>query len=187
MTITLGTVLQRLERERDTDTRFALFMPTTKGPCGRGKASLAGLVGPAGTAVPREYFARLNTYKISVDAPIILSLLSDGRGIQVRYWLDERILLDLRARVCYNNDNWGCDELVKRIPCRVVGSVPLEKGDDASPISRCESMHSADSRVGTAHGGFERPINSRGYTFRAKAVSSPFGESAAGLVLDCLA
>jgi predicted nucleotide-binding protein (sugar kinase/HSP70/actin superfamily) len=33
MTITLGSLLQRLERERDTSERFSFFMPTANGPC----------------------------------------------------------------------------------------------------------------------------------------------------------
>ena len=33
MTITLGSLLQRLERDRDSDQRFAFFMPTADGPC----------------------------------------------------------------------------------------------------------------------------------------------------------
>ncbi len=33
MTITLGSLLQRLERERDTDRKLSFFMPTAPGPC----------------------------------------------------------------------------------------------------------------------------------------------------------
>lgn len=33
MCITLGSLLQRLERERDTDTRFAFLFPRSTGPC----------------------------------------------------------------------------------------------------------------------------------------------------------
>ena len=33
MTVTLGALLQRLERERETPTKFAFFMPTANGPC----------------------------------------------------------------------------------------------------------------------------------------------------------
>ncbi|MBI3184327.1 MAG: CoA activase [Myxococcales bacterium] len=33
MTITLGSLLKRLERERDTKQRFCFFMPTSQGPC----------------------------------------------------------------------------------------------------------------------------------------------------------
>ncbi|MCA9664997.1 MAG: CoA activase [Myxococcales bacterium] len=33
MCLTLGSLLQRLERERDTDTTFAFFMPNACGPC----------------------------------------------------------------------------------------------------------------------------------------------------------
>jgi predicted CoA-substrate-specific enzyme activase len=33
MCITLGSLLQRLERERDSDTRFAFLMASTNGPC----------------------------------------------------------------------------------------------------------------------------------------------------------
>ncbi len=33
MCITLGSLLSRLERERETDRRFAFFMPTANGPC----------------------------------------------------------------------------------------------------------------------------------------------------------
>ncbi len=40
MTITLGSVLQRLQRERDTDETFALLMPTAGGPCRFGAYNL---------------------------------------------------------------------------------------------------------------------------------------------------
>ncbi len=33
ITVTLGSLLQRLEQERDSDKRFAFFMPTSNGPC----------------------------------------------------------------------------------------------------------------------------------------------------------
>ncbi|MFU8857432.1 MAG: acyl-CoA dehydratase activase-related protein [Deferrisomatales bacterium] len=33
MTLTLGSLLNRLEGERETDTRFSLFMPNAAGPC----------------------------------------------------------------------------------------------------------------------------------------------------------
>ncbi len=33
MMLTLGTLLNRLERERDTSTEFTIFMPTANGPC----------------------------------------------------------------------------------------------------------------------------------------------------------
>ena len=33
MTITLGSLLQRLEQERDTDTQFTFLMPSANGPC----------------------------------------------------------------------------------------------------------------------------------------------------------
>ena len=33
MTVTAGSLLQRLERERDPEKRFAFFMPTANGPC----------------------------------------------------------------------------------------------------------------------------------------------------------
>jgi predicted CoA-substrate-specific enzyme activase len=33
MCITLGSLLQRIERDRDTDERFSFFMPTANGPC----------------------------------------------------------------------------------------------------------------------------------------------------------
>ena len=33
MCLTLGSLLQRLERARDTEERFAFFMPTSSGPC----------------------------------------------------------------------------------------------------------------------------------------------------------
>jgi predicted CoA-substrate-specific enzyme activase len=40
MTITLGSLLERLERERDTDECFAFFMPGAAGPCRFGAYSL---------------------------------------------------------------------------------------------------------------------------------------------------
>ena len=97
------------------------------------------------------------------------------------------ILVDLSYRICYNKGEWGYDELVKRIPCRVVRSVPFKRSDDASQSGRRGTERSVDGSFGTAQPGFEPPINSSGYTFRANAVRSPFGESAAGLLLDCLA
>ena len=100
---------------------------------------------------------------------------------------DRGILLDLCVRMCYNKREWGYDELVKRIPCRVVRSVPFKRSDDASQCTQRGTEGWADSSVGAAQGGFEPPINSSGYTFRANAVRSPFGESAAGLLLNCLA
>ena len=33
MTITVGSLLQRIERDRDTDERFSFFMPRANGPC----------------------------------------------------------------------------------------------------------------------------------------------------------
>ena len=33
MTITLGSLLERLQRDRDSDERFAFFMPSANGPC----------------------------------------------------------------------------------------------------------------------------------------------------------
>jgi predicted nucleotide-binding protein (sugar kinase/HSP70/actin superfamily) len=33
MTLTLGSLLQRIERDRDTDQQFTFFMPTANGPC----------------------------------------------------------------------------------------------------------------------------------------------------------
>lgn len=122
-----------------------------------------------------------------MNAPIILSLLSGGRGRQVEYWLDERILLALSAWMCYNDDNWGCDELVKRIPCRVVRSVPFQKGDDASRINPFEVMHSEGRRVGAGQAGFKTSSNANGCIFQAESVKAAFGESAVGLLLDCLA
>jgi len=38
--LTLGNLLKRLERERDTDRRFALLMTTTNGPCREGTYNL---------------------------------------------------------------------------------------------------------------------------------------------------
>lgn len=89
--------------------------------------------------------------------------------------------------MCYNKANWGCDELVKRIPCRVVRSVPFGKGADMSRISRCDVGRSVDRVVDFTEAGFESPCNSSGYTFRAEGVRAGFGESAVGLLVDCLA
>ncbi len=33
MTVTLGSLLQRIERDRDTDEKFSFFIPTASGPC----------------------------------------------------------------------------------------------------------------------------------------------------------
>ena len=96
-------------------------------------------------------------------------------------------MLALGVWMCYNDDNWGCDELVKRIPCRVVRSVPFQKGDDASLIARFEVMHSEGSRVGAGQAGFETSNDASGYIFQAEPVKAAFGESAVGLLLDCLA
>lgn len=76
---------------------------------------------------------------------------------------------------------------MKRIPCRVVRSVPLARRDDASQSRRCGSERWADGSVASAPVGFEAPCNSNGYTSRAEGVRSGFGASAVGLVLDCLA
>jgi len=97
------------------------------------------------------------------------------------------ILLDFCVRICYNKDKWGYDELVKRISCRVVRSVPFKRSGDASQVRGGDAIWSGDCGVDSAHAGFESPSNSNGYTFRADAVRAPFGESAAGLLLDCLA
>ena len=40
MTITLGSLLQRIEKARDTEERFAFFMPTANGPCRFGAYNL---------------------------------------------------------------------------------------------------------------------------------------------------
>jgi predicted nucleotide-binding protein (sugar kinase/HSP70/actin superfamily) len=40
MCLTLGNLLKRLERERDTDSRFAVLMTTTHGPCREGTYNL---------------------------------------------------------------------------------------------------------------------------------------------------
>lgn len=77
--------------------------------------------------------------------------------------------------------------MVKRIPCRVVRSVPFSRGDDFSHAGRGDVVVSWDIVVDSAQAGFDSPNNSSGYTFGRNAVRSPFGESAAGLLLDCLA
>jgi len=97
------------------------------------------------------------------------------------------ILLALGARMCYNDANWGCDELVKRIPCRVVRSVPFQKGDDASLIAPFEVMHSGGRCVGAGQVGFKTSGSANSYAFQAEPVQAAFSESAVGLLLDCLA
>jgi len=77
--------------------------------------------------------------------------------------------------------------LVKRISCRVVRSVPFQNGADISRVGRCDVEHSVDRGVDFGEAGFESPCNSSGYTFRADGVRAGFGESAVGLLLDCLA
>ncbi len=107
--------------------------------------------------------------------------------MQVEYWLEERILLALGAWVCYNDNNWGCDELVKRIPCRVVRSVPFEKGADASRVGRWEGEQWLDRGVDFGEAGFASACNSGGCTFRAGSMRAGLEASAVGLLLDCLA
>lgn len=77
--------------------------------------------------------------------------------------------------------------MVKRIPCRVVRSVPFSRGDGLSHAGRGDSVGSGDVGVGAADAGFERSSDSRGWAFGPDAVKAPFGESAAGLALDFLA
>ena len=82
---------------------------------------------------------------------------------------------------------WGYDELVKRIPCRVIRSVPLNRGDAVSRAGRGDGVGSGDIGLGAADMGFECSSDSRGWLFGPDAVKAPFGESATELALDFLA
>lgn len=73
--------------------------------------------------------------------------------------------------------------MVKRIVCRVVRSVPFERVGDVSRSRR----RGVDRKFDSVQAGFNSPSNSSGYTFGPDAIRAPFGESAAGLLLDCLA
>ena len=77
--------------------------------------------------------------------------------------------------------------MVKRISCRVVRSVPFKRSGDVSQSSRHDTDCSWDRSVDAAEVGFKSSSNSSGYTFRANGAMAAFGESVAGLVLDCLA
>jgi len=95
MTITLGSVLQRVERESDPERTFALLMPTAHGPCRFGAYHIlhriaferAGYRGRIRTVSPsdEDYFAglspdfRLRVWAGMVATDVLLAALHDVR------------------------------------------------------------------------------------------------------------
>jgi predicted CoA-substrate-specific enzyme activase len=125
MTITMGSLLERAERDRDSDERFAFFMPTANGPCRFGVYNLLHkiLLEKAGwkervrivSPTDEDYFAglpadfRIRTFVGFVATDLLVSALHDVRPVEVepgraqaifdRYYGELRSLLEAsRAR-----------------------------------------------------------------------------------------
>lgn len=84
-------------------------------------------------------------------------------------------------------DEWGYDELVKRIPCRVVRSVPINGDDAVSRAGGGDSIASENFRAGIFDVGFEFSSDSGGWTFGPGAVRVRLADSFEGMALDILA
>jgi len=119
MTITTGSLLERLERERDSAEQFAFFMPTANGPCRFGVYNLlhkillektgwldrVTIVSPSDT----NYFAECSAdFEIRlcvgfVAADLLLAALHDVRPVETRpgaaQELYDRYLAELRRRM----------------------------------------------------------------------------------------
>ena len=98
MTITAGSLLERIEKDRETDERFAFFMPTAFGPCRFGVYNLfhkiilekAGWKDRVQIVSPtdQDYFAevstdfRMRTLIGLVAADLLLAALHDARPVE---------------------------------------------------------------------------------------------------------
>ncbi len=78
----------------------------------------------------------------------------------------------------------GCDEMIKRVSCRVVSSVPLGKGSSRlRPISHSNDEHSKRADAAPVDAG--RPGNSVVYTSQLVTVKESADDFLVGRILDC--
>jgi len=82
---------------------------------------------------------------------------------------------------------WGYKEVVKRISCRVVGSVPLSRSFFASEARRGDAGVFRDRDAGAVEVGFDRGNESYGYTFGSNGLREPLVEGGGICLLDCVA
>jgi hypothetical protein len=79
--------------------------------------------------------------------------------------------------------DWGCDEMVKRISCRVVRSVPLSRG--SSRWRDIDYSHGEHHRTGSAAASdAARANNSVVYTSRLVTAREFADNGVAGQILD---
>ena len=95
------------------------------------------------------------------------------------------ILLDLAGRFWYHSSNWGCCEVVKRVSCRVVSSLPLDGGP--SRARRCDEEARGECNDSTGRVRFESPVDPATYTLRPGGVSVSAEIPLSGGILDCYA
>ena len=81
----------------------------------------------------------------------------------------------------------GYDELVKRIPCRVVRSVPFNGVGGELRAGGSGDGGSEGLSAGPANVGFENSGDSGGWIFGPSAVKARFAETYEGFALDFLA
>ena len=80
---------------------------------------------------------------------------------------------------------WGFDEVVKRISCRVVRSVPFSRSVGLSQRARGrDAERSGSGYADVASVGFESPSNSVTYTFGPGGARVSVDEGPAGRILD---
>ena len=78
----------------------------------------------------------------------------------------------------------GCDEMIKRVSCRVVSSVPLGKGSRRlRPISHSNDEHRKLADAAPVDAG--RPGNSVVYTSQLVTVEESADDFLVGRILDC--
>jgi predicted nucleotide-binding protein (sugar kinase/HSP70/actin superfamily) len=115
LAITLGGLLQRLEKDRNTEERFAFFMPTSPGPCRFGvynllhKIALQGLgwrprvrvVSPSDSdyfeGVPGGFTVLVFTGFMTMD--LLQRVYNEVRPIQARAGAAERIFTNYRRQL----------------------------------------------------------------------------------------
>ena len=90
-----------------------------------------------------------------------------------------------RAKSATIYTKWGCGEVVKRISCRVVRSVPFKRSGGASRrAGHLDAEVSWGGSVDAVNISFKSPDNSVVYRSRRGAVEIPLGEDCAGRILD---
>jgi len=146
MTVTLGSVLQRLRAETDAGERYAFFMPATKGPCRFGMYNLLDKVifemlglqeRVRVVSQPESNFfqgvpagAALRIWASFVAADLLEAMLHDVRPLETHPGAARRIYDDCTGRVCdllESSPAPGLGNALARVPGDLFGLRPLLK------------------------------------------------------------